>query len=598
LKRLFQNNPALLENIFYYSMALILSVLIMIFTLQLWETDLRYPLPWDGDGKNVPVIIKGLIDNGWFTHNNYIGAPFGSVAYDFPTADGLYLIIFWFISLFIKKWVIITNAFILSTFPLTTLSTLFVMRHFKISYPVAILGGLLYTFTPYHLFRLFGHSFLASYFLIPLSTMVVLWTMQDSPMIHLYIKGNGRFGVSVEKQRFYPGLIICLLVSGSGIYYAVFSLFFMVCAGLILIIKQRKIVFLLAPIIFSSVILFGILINTLPSVLYQILYGPGLEPRVRLPLESELYGLRISQLLFPIIGHRIDFFNRFSTSSPTFPPATENVFSALGIIVSFGFIILLIFLLSEGNLKIKSFQTIKDLSYLNILAILLATIGGFGAVISFVISPQIRAYNRISIFIAFYSVFALMLLIDYLIKRMKMDQGAFRAVSALLLFCLLIIGVLDGTSPRQTPDYTGQNNRYLASRVFVQKVEKSLPKGSMVFQLPYIPYPENPPVLAMVDYDQFFGYLNSKDLRWSYGANRGREGDLWIRKVSQEKVPDLLNNLINEGYAGITIDRNGYEDSAAAITSELTTILKQQPIESRDHRYLFYSLVNYKPDEN
>lgn len=45
----------------------------------------------------------------------------------------------------------------------------------------------------------------------------------------------------------------------------------------------------------------------------------------------------------------------------------------------------------------------------NLFAFLLGTVGGFGAVFSFVIRPQLRGLNRISVYIAFFSIAAVRL---------------------------------------------------------------------------------------------------------------------------------------------------------------------------------------------
>ena len=47
----------------------------------------------------------------------------------------------------------------------------------------------------------------------------------------------------------------------------------------------------------------------------------------------------------------------------------------------------------------------------------------------------------------------------------------------------------------------------------------------MVYQVPYMAYPEEPAIVNMVDYDPFVGYLHSHDLRWSYGAMRNTKAD-------------------------------------------------------------------------
>lgn len=59
------------------------------------------------------------------------------------------------------------------------------------------------------------------------------------------------------------------------------------------------------------------------------------------------------------------------------------------------------------------------LSELNISMVLLGTIGGLGSMFAFFVSPMLRAYNRISIFIEYVSILAVALLVNELIRVIK-----------------------------------------------------------------------------------------------------------------------------------------------------------------------------------
>src|SRR5438876_7160409 len=86
---------------------------------------------------------------------------------------------------------------------------------------------------------------------------------------------------------------------------------------------------------------------------------------------------------------------------------SENRSATLGLFGTLGFLLLLGCLLVEpSNIELQS------LSALNLVALLVGTMGGFGAVFSFVIWSQFRGYNRISVFVAFFSLFGLLLLLE------------------------------------------------------------------------------------------------------------------------------------------------------------------------------------------
>ena len=120
----------------------------------------------------------------------------------------------------------------------------------------------------------------------------------------------------------------------------------------------------------------------------------------------------------------------------------------------------------------------------------------------------------------------------------------------------------------------------------------------MIYQLPYMSFPEAGYVNRMVDYDPARGFLISDDLRWSYGAMRGRPGGEWQRRVAELPVRQLLDTLKQSGFAGIWIDRFGYKDAAASITAALQGALGVEPLHSAGSRFLFLSLADYPRPES
>jgi hypothetical protein len=148
-------------------------------------------------------------------------------------------------------------------------------------------------------------------------------------------------------------------------------------------------------------------------------------------------------------------------------------------------------------------------------ALLLGTMGGIGSLIAFFGLPQVRAYNRLSIFIAFCSIFAVALWLDQWTDG-RLSSNAKRAAFGAAL--LLALALLDQVSPRLLPDYRRAEDEFMSDEIFVKKIETQSPPGSMVFQLPVVSFPENPKVHRLNDSDLVRGYLHGTHLRWSYGA--------------------------------------------------------------------------------
>ncbi len=585
------HNKKRVENLIIYCSAFFSCMSILFLIMKLWKLDIRIPLGYGGDALFSGLFIKSIIDNGWFFNNSFVGMPFGLELFDFPTSDLFNYLIIKIVSLFENNWAITLNIFFLLTFPLTTFSAVYTFRSFKISPLLSIFGGLIYTFVPYHFMRGVSHLFLAAYYIIPLVVMVIFWIIDKDSFIQIE-KGKKAKVVVVNKNLFISSIIVSILVSATGTYYAFFSCAFIFVAGTFATIRWRKMNHLLISLILTGIICVGLIINVSPSIIYNQIHGRNSEIALRNPIEAEVYGLKITQLLLPVSGHRIDYFNAIKEKyNRNGVLINENDMSSLGFISSIGFLILIASLFLRYNHK-PEFLIIKKLSILNIFAILLATIGGFSTIFATLISPQIRAYNRISIFIAFFGIFTVVSLLNY-IFRIRVTTTKMKSIFYLIIFAVLLFGIFDQTTEHFIPPYEALKVEYNSDKEFIKKIEDSLPRKSIIFQLPYIPFPENPPVYKMVDYDLLKGYLNSQNLYWSYPSMKGREGDLWLKYVNQKPLNELLDTIIFAGFNGLYIDCNGYEDSGISIKKEFIGLLGYDPIISQNGRLAFFDLTQY-----
>jgi hypothetical protein len=201
-----------------YLTAITLCILMLIWIMDLWNADIGIPFTYNGDALLCGSLIKGLIDNGWYLHNSFVGAPDGQYLYDFPVNANLDIMIMKIISIFIPNYAATINIYFLLTFILTTISTMLVLRHFNVSYSISILGSLLYSFVPYHFLRGIGHLTLAAYYMIPAIVMVILWVSMSSPdrLISLV---EIRAGTKRLNRKSLMMVVICLLISSSFIYF-------------------------------------------------------------------------------------------------------------------------------------------------------------------------------------------------------------------------------------------------------------------------------------------------------------------------------------------------------------------------------------------
>ena len=570
-----------------YALAVLLCLLILIWVMQLWNCDLRVPFTYFGDGVWTSLAVKGTIEHGWWWFNPSLGAPAGLNFGAFPAMDNTQFLIIKAISLVTDNYALTLNLFYLLTFPLTTVTSLYVFRKLNFSYAAALAGALLYTFLPYHFFRSY-HLHMASYYLLPLMILVVLWVLAGD-LIIFRPRAIGRWPNLHFGFKTIFAFAVSILVGGCGIYYPFFSCFFLLLAGVIGSLQSRRIHHLLSALVLMAVISGAVLISMTPLLLYQRSHGKA-SIGARSVADAEVMGLKVGQLLLPIGGHRIPRLAALRARYNAGPLTNENDTSSLGFIGAIGFLWLLVRLFYQTPAS----PLLDQLSWLNIFGVLYGTIGGFAALFSLLISPQIRAPNRISPFIAFFSLLAAMFLVDRGYKWLARHKK--HLLGAVFVSVLIVIGVLDQTTTTFffIPEYKKIEVEYRSDAEFVGRIESSLPNGAMVFQLPYMTFPENGPLHRMTqDFELIKPYLHSTKLRWSYGAINNDHYDRWQRSLVLKPVPEFIDEIVANGFSGVYINRNGYADAAASLEAQLKTVLGESPITNREGTLLFFSLANY-----
>src|SRR5262245_4451702 len=473
----------------FYLVAVILCLWILVMMLKLYRAELAIPFTYEGDALFYSMLIKAIITNGWYLRNDSVGAPQGQEMYDFPQPDHFNYLQIKLMGLFTSDFATVLNLFYLLTFPLTTICALYVLRKFNISRGPALLASLLYTFTFYHLSRSQHHLMYTAYYPVPLMVMVMLWVCGEK--LSIIRVENGRTRFALRSPGLIAGLIICVLIASTGgAYYSFFAILLLASAALYQAIRRRSYLKLITP-VFLIAVIFGVFVaNLTPNIIYRLNHGRT-DAAERNAGESEFYALKIAQLLTPADEHRLRPLAKFKTRYNQTPLSNENVDSSLGFIGGFGFLFLIGWLLyRKGRDEAdQPRELFNHLSMLNATAVLIGTVGGFGSLFAHLVSPQIRAYNRISVYIAFFSLFAVAILLELLSRRFFQTRRR-RIVFLILIPLLITIGVLDQTKKRHYRDYNVVKTEYLSDRDFIRRIESASAPRSMIFQLPIHMFPE------------------------------------------------------------------------------------------------------------
>lgn len=563
------------NTIFQYFFSIIATLAVLFISTHLTEYNFHYPISYQGDGLASAAMVKTIIETGWNSTNPNLGSPLTFNMANYPMVEGFHYLLIKFIALFSNNYAVVINTFYILSFPFAALSALIIMKQLGLRYPFAFVASILFAMAPYHFQRVTNHLFLSFYFTIPISTWLAILTVENK----------------VFKNYQYKILcpLLCLLIGSSGAYYAFFGMFFISLGGLMSLIQSRKIKCLFPSLYLVSLITLSILINLSPSIIYKIKNPEHVNISQRAPSDSEIYGLNITAMFLPTEAFPSQYLQDIKNKyfKVTRLPASEP--TNLGLFASLGFILLIVLLLVRS----KSFlnNRIHILCILNAFAIFLSTMGGFGSLIAYSFFSQIRCYNRISIFIMFFSITCFF----YLIQRTLKNTFLYKNISLLLstLLILLITGVITQKQVfiyRWSPDWIAKME---SDKNFIEQIETILPANSSVFQLPYIAFPESPKVNDLENYDHFRAYLNSHSLKWSFGAMKEDSNDLWQRKVSSLPIQSFVNNLIYQNFNGLYIDRRGFLDHGKTLELNLINFLHVQPFESKDNNLSFFDLRTY-----
>jgi phosphoglycerol transferase len=556
---------------------------------------LQRPFAYRGDTMFYQVITKNITERGWFLDVPLLGTPTSLDMRDVPTSDNnLHLLILRLLALGTTHYPLVLNGFYLLGFVLVFLSAFGVLRHFGVTWWTNVCASLLFAYAPYHLLRGENHLFLSAYWQIPLAVLLALWVSDHGPTAS---NVGGPPVTRAHRIRLWPSLAICLAISGAGFYYAFFASYFLVVAGLVTWSRDgawRRMAVALGLI---GVIAAGLAANFAPSLIRFRDQGAVMAFQ-RPASDADTYGLRIAQLLLPTRWHVLDPLAELRSAYSRRPAVNENDDVSLGLIGSTGFLGLLWWFIvrrpsastpTEGG----DVGLLNRLSVLSIAGVLLATMGGFGSMISVLGFSQIRAYNRIGVFLSFLALFAVALWVDRLAKRFAastLRTLAFRLSIAIAT----VLALFDQISPGALPDYQAIRTQFANDQAFVRDIEAQVPRGAMIFQLPFMPFPEAAQPQVMRDYDLLRGHLHSTHLRWSYGTVRGREGNSWLRQTTALPSGQLVDTLAWAGFSGVYIDRHGFADGADALRLGLESALGASPLYSADRELVFYSLTRHR----
>lgn len=587
----------------YYGSLGAITLLIAWWSIGLFDQPIGIPLSYSGDALSGAMEFKDVLENGWYEFNPALGAPFGQHFHDFPQADNLHLVWAWVLGLASRHWATVWNGYYALTYPLCALAGTWFMRAIGASRVSAFVAGMLFALAPYHIYRSEGHLFLAAYYPVPLAAMVVYRLLAGEPVWTVREGGSRLNPLRWVTKRSVSTLLCLAIVGTASSYYSVFTVILICFALMAALTRSDRWRTLVAGIFAMGFLMVVMLINMAPDILWK--HGKPVDYLgfSRQQIETEIYALKLSQLLLPTNLERISWLRNLRTKyDATFPLPSEE--PMLGMVAAAGLVMLLIIaglaavrLADQGRAPGRpsaTWSALHRLGYLALVTLLTGTVGGIGTLFALFISDSIRGWNRISIFIALFATAAVALAIDgaarRAARRLPQRNRVLRSVPVAVIGAgVLAVGLFDQV-PGHDPAVSAQLvDQWNSDKAFVQRIERLEPSEAMILQLPYLPFPETGGREQMPDSDPFRGYAQSTDLRWSYGAIKGRPDADWQFAVTNLEPRNMLAAAAAAGFDGIWIEPSGLTPGEQ-LPRQIGAVLQEKPIRSRKHDLLFFDL--------
>jgi hypothetical protein len=447
-----------------------------------------------------------------------------------------------------------------------------------------VVAGVLFSVLPAHQ-TLFPHLWLASYWVVPLGMWLVLRAALGEPLFR--IKVNWRDPAdrrSALPLNLTTVFCVCCIAIG-GIYYSAFTLLLLAVTLLVRLIATRD----RRSVAGASGLLAAIGALSLTAVVSM---AASQDKSTLVTVESQRSFSRSEQLagklmdlILPWIHHRVNALQSLTVLYNSRTTATYEE-TALGLVALAGVVALLVIMLSTlVPQRVKPANAeLGMLGVLTLVALSFYSIGGLGSFFALFVTPQIRTWSRFYVIIGLLGLLAVGHWVTVVGRRNRI-LGLLTAVA------LLVIGVLDQTNPALAPNYKALRTEVADLTTFTQSIKTSAGPGCSVFQLPVVPYPEQPPVHDMTDYAHLRPYLSSSSLRWSYGGFRGTSLADWQLALPQVSTTTMVNDLVAAGFCAVEVDRAGFADHGASLTTQFTALLGKSISTTPDARLVAWDLT-------
>lgn len=554
--------------------------------LRPWGWRRSVPFSSGFDNQLNAIFVRNILSGSVYSTDR-LGAPFGQHLQDFPAGGDRwsYLLVRLAGLVSHDPYTVLNIMFVLS-FGLVAASMYLVARELRLGVATASVAALLAAFLPYHFFHDETHIWLAMYAGQPLAVLLAVWVLRDELRLPLVHRRDGPW-TPTHKRRLIIAVAAVVVLGGNSGYYAAFSGFTIVAAGLLAQARRRSWRTALTGIVVAAGVLSVLAANLAPELLWRARYGVDHAVAQRTVAENDTYALRLTRLLLPGPDHRIGFLASLGRRTVGGEGGeSTGLAAALGLLLAWWS---LLRRAVADRLRLDAERELALPVALGLVAafvFLLGTAGGIGAFVAAAGVTQFRAWDRVTVLL---SICGLLSLGWFAEERLRVADRR-RWLVALGAVVVLTVALVDQVPRNVVPAYASTRDSLQVTRSFVHGMEAALPRDAMVFQLPVVTFPEHGPVWRMADYDLALPYiLGDGRLRWSYGGVRGRAAD-WQTWWSQQPLEPMVRGVAAAGYDALYVDRRAYPMGGPGLLRSLDALLGPATATSTDGHLVWYDL--------
>ena len=534
-------------------------------TVETWKTPLAYLSdPAQGDVMHILAKTRAARDgHHWpflFTNIPELGAHFIAYWDDYPMSEKP---LFCLMGLLAKIFGIFigANLTVMIGQMLAAISFYAACRLLDCDWVWSFAGAMIFALSRFAFSHGLHHITILYFWHVPLCLVVCRWLFHGE-------------GISFGERRFIFALIVAFVTGVQHVYYANLFIQFIFFGGLVQGLRHGwRAAWPAITII--GVTLVAFLLMEANTIAYQLIHGENFMALDRSYKWLEIYGLKLVDLVIPPPDHPFPPFADWGAGH-----LREVVLSPGELPIS-GYIGL-VGLTALGWLVVASFRRVmnKELppleAFLILWIIIYAGVGGINGIGGTLGLLLFRSTTR-------YSIFILCIVLMYAIMRLSVTRWKNPYTTYIAAILITCFALWEQTPPIVSKADLDATAAMVASdRQFTENMEAQLPPHAMVFQLPFMEYPETP-VSGVGAYDHFRPYLYSHNLRFSYGSEKGRPEQDWQRQLTQIPLRDAVNALESYGFSAIYLNRHGYADQGVAFIEAFADLGYKSVIESPQH---------------